>query len=745
MEIKLDHVSKYYQDNDKSTKGIEDVSLTFETDGSFVVITGESGAGKSTLIRILTGLEDFDEGEIYFDGMDVSGLSDKDRLDFYRKNISFVFQDYNLVESFSAEENIVLALIKQGIDTKAAKKRAAEVLAQVGLSEQAKMRTSKLSGGERQRVAIARSLALDTKVIIFDEPTGNLDQERSKQIIDLISSLCKNRLILYVTHEYQQVIDVVTRHIVLADGAVIKDENIRSPYAMTEVDSGLKKSNHFSLKSYLYASGLFSFRRPGRFIATFIVLLLTAWAFFGTGLLCAGVMELTVGSGYTYSGFGLGNTVLIQKNSYTDPDYVDEDAFLDVGDYFGESRTSPCVYLNTDYTIDSYIDDYSYSYTGSYNFTINNALPEKYTVYKKAANPAEDGIYLVMEADLTSSYAFNDFEALIGQKVYLSTYSIYSLTIKGSIVTSTFKSFPQYTLNGIYFYEKSGDPYGSILYRDTYIYLNNTQMQAMYDLYKDDIKGDGIYQAADQPSRSYSIACGDMTLTSDFANIDTEKTDYIVLNTAWKDDASLTLDMLKYSIPLSDTDYVEYSDEIEKYRYAVHGNPMNRIIEDKKLIVRAFYKDKTTAEKKAKELSSSYAVTYTGERTYQLSDNIGFDSTQVYMRFLVMLLFIFLIGVLVLIISLVRNILGKFYYRKDNDQMVLGYIGYSRKDMLFINLSQFLSLMLLFDIAIYALVLSFFEYARMLFMVLPGLFIFTIALSLLFSVVLALPNRRRAK
>ena len=111
MEIKLQNVTKYYQDGDKSTKGIENISMSLKTDGSFVVITGESGAGKSTLIRILTGLEDFDEGDITFDGVPLSGMSDQERLDLYSKNISFVFQDYNLVESFTAKENIKLALI----------------------------------------------------------------------------------------------------------------------------------------------------------------------------------------------------------------------------------------------------------------------------------------------------------------------------------------------------------------------------------------------------------------------------------------------------------------------------------------------------------------------------------------------------------------------------------------------------------------------------------------------------------
>lgn len=122
MEIRLKNVSKYYKDGEKSIKGVEDVSLSFNTNSSFVVITGESGSGKSTLIKILTGIEDFDEGEIYFDDVILSQLSNEERKEIYSDNVSFVFQDYNLVESFSALENIVIALIKKAIQLRKVKK-----------------------------------------------------------------------------------------------------------------------------------------------------------------------------------------------------------------------------------------------------------------------------------------------------------------------------------------------------------------------------------------------------------------------------------------------------------------------------------------------------------------------------------------------------------------------------------------------------------------------------------------------
>ena len=114
MQITLKDITKYYYDSGKSTKSLEGINLSFTTDGSFVAVTGESGAGKTTLIKILTGIEDFDEGEIYFDNEPISGADDKRRNKLYSDNVSFVFQDYSLVESLTAKENIVLALLKKG-------------------------------------------------------------------------------------------------------------------------------------------------------------------------------------------------------------------------------------------------------------------------------------------------------------------------------------------------------------------------------------------------------------------------------------------------------------------------------------------------------------------------------------------------------------------------------------------------------------------------------------------------------
>lgn len=738
MEIKLEHVSKYYQDNDKSTKGIEDISLSFQTDGSFVVITGESGSGKTTLIKILTGLEDFDEGEIYFDGMDASDFSDKERLEFYRNNISFVFQDYNLVESFSAEENIVLALIKQGVDKKEAKKKAAEVLERVGLRKQKKMRTSKLSGGERQRVAIARSIALDTKVIIFDEPTGNLDQERSKQIIELISSLCKDRLILYVTHEYQQVLDVVTRHVVLADGSVIKDEIVREPNIQKEEKSGLNKSNRFSFRNYLYAASRFAFRRPGRFIATVIVLFITAWAFFGTSLLCAGSIGL-VSITYTTSGFGVGNTVLVKKNEISDSKIEDEDGVVDTGDYLNQLYRDD-IYLNLESDIQSF-DGYSNGQLGDYGLSINNSLPEKYEIGKISDNPSDDGVYIVLYSALESATTYKDyFKPAVGKYAYISPFSPLESKIQTvDAVKEAFLSFPKVKINGVYFSDED-----SVYNTLSYLYAPTNVLQKVYDLVYQDYKGTDLHKSEGSISYAYSVMADNKELNKSTSADDDLSSSHFLFNSKWKDE-DIVLSFSSYTLPLKESKYIAYDDSVSTYSYHVYGDPIGRIIEEYDLYARIYYPDAKTAETKAKELSQSYQIEYDGpyQRTHYQVATIS--SMNAILRFLFLLLYVFLVGLLFLVVFLVKNILNKFYYRKDNDQMVLSYIGYSKKDMLFINLFQFLSLSILFMAVINIVMVLLESYVKSLFMLLPGFFIFAIVLDLLFSVYLALPSRKRVR
>lgn len=220
--LKLEHVSKYYHNNGVTTKGLDDISVEFNK-GEVVAITGESGSGKSTLLNIISNLDTYDDGEIYFKGNETSYFNVLDMDQFRKNKISFIFQNYNIIESYTVLENVMVPLMINGISKKEAKNKAFEILKKVNLTDRASNRGTQLSGGEKQRCVIARALALDTPIIACDEPTGNLDQKTGREIMELICSLSKEKLVLIVTHNFDEISDLATRKIKIHDGKIVED------------------------------------------------------------------------------------------------------------------------------------------------------------------------------------------------------------------------------------------------------------------------------------------------------------------------------------------------------------------------------------------------------------------------------------------------------------------------------------------------------------------------------------------
>ncbi len=233
--IELQNISKYYYTDTSVTLALNKISLKFPDKG-FVAITGESGSGKSTLLNIISGLDTFDDGEMYFNGKPTFQFDSADWERYRRKYIGFVFQNYGLVGHYSALDNCMVALLIQGLSAYKARKKAMEYLEKVGLKDQALLRASELSSGQKQRLSIARALAKNTDIIVADEPTGNLDSETSAQIIELLSELSKERLIIMVTHDYERVEEVATRKIRLHDGELVS--NIKVNMHLIEGENG---------------------------------------------------------------------------------------------------------------------------------------------------------------------------------------------------------------------------------------------------------------------------------------------------------------------------------------------------------------------------------------------------------------------------------------------------------------------------------------------------------------------------
>lgn len=218
--IRLENVSKSYKNG---VHALRDVNLYIE-EGEFVYIIGPTGSGKSTLIKLLDGEEIPNTGEVHVAGIDVGRLKHK-KVPIYRRNIGVVFQDFRLLPSLTIFENIAFALEVIGLDKVTIRRRVREVLELVSLSEKARSFPNELSGGQQQRATIGRAIANKPKVLIADEPTGNLDPEKSMEIMELLEKINREQrtTIVMVTHDSQLVNRYKKRTIALEEGYVVAD------------------------------------------------------------------------------------------------------------------------------------------------------------------------------------------------------------------------------------------------------------------------------------------------------------------------------------------------------------------------------------------------------------------------------------------------------------------------------------------------------------------------------------------
>ena len=220
--IRLRNVSKYYYNKGIIASGISKVNLDLDV-GEFIVITGESGSGKSTLLNVISGLDSYEEGEMYIEGSETSHYSAADFEEYRQKYISCIFQDFNLVSSYTVYQNVALAMQIDGRSAAEIKETVPEIIEKVGLSEFKNRKVSRLSGGQKQRVAIARALAKDTMILVADEPTGNLDSASAADIVELLTDIASDKLVIVVTHNYEQFKDHATRVIKMHDGRIAED------------------------------------------------------------------------------------------------------------------------------------------------------------------------------------------------------------------------------------------------------------------------------------------------------------------------------------------------------------------------------------------------------------------------------------------------------------------------------------------------------------------------------------------
>ena len=221
--VVLENVTKIYKMGSEEIKALDDLSLEIR-DGEILVVMGPSGSGKSTFLHLVGCLDRPTSRKILIDGKDISNLRERELARIRNRTIGFVFQQFNLLPRLTALENVELPMIYAGIPKRKRVERAKKLLEMVGLSDRMKHRPSQLSGGQQQRVAIARALANDPKIILADEPTGNLDTKSGEVVINILRDLNRKGLtIVIVTHDPDITI-IAHRVIHLKDGKIIKEE-----------------------------------------------------------------------------------------------------------------------------------------------------------------------------------------------------------------------------------------------------------------------------------------------------------------------------------------------------------------------------------------------------------------------------------------------------------------------------------------------------------------------------------------
>lgn len=226
--IQAQHLRKIYRSGHLRVEALHDIDMAVMR-GEMVAIMGPSGCGKTTLLNCLAGLDTVDEGEVFIQGDNLRDLTDNERTSYRARHMGFIFQDFNLLPMLSSVENVELPMLVSKVSTRKARKRALELLDQVGLADRARHRPAELSGGQRQRVAIARALTNNPAIVWADEPTGNLDSEAATEVMKLLRFFNEQmgQTLVVVTHA-PEVGQLANRIVRMRDGKIVYQDREKS-------------------------------------------------------------------------------------------------------------------------------------------------------------------------------------------------------------------------------------------------------------------------------------------------------------------------------------------------------------------------------------------------------------------------------------------------------------------------------------------------------------------------------------
>ncbi len=410
--LRLKNVSKFYYSNGVIASGFSKVNLELAM-GEFVVITGESGSGKSTLLSVLSGLDTYEEGEMYINGEETSHYNETDFEEYRRKYVGNIFQNFNLVNSYTVYQNVELSLMLNGQEKKDTKEKILDIIQKVGLEKFANTKCSKLSGGQKQRVAIARALAKETPIIVADEPTGNLDSESAEEVVKLLNEISKDKLVIIVTHNLEKVEQYATRLIKMHDGKILEDKVLEQP--SEEKDEEERTFSDITVPNRVRLGVRNTFNIPAKFVLIFAVFLFVSFAVAGT---YSSFQQME----YEESVFGYNmffndtspSRVIISKpdkSAITDAEFAAIEALNNVNRIAKDD-------VLTDYNMSISDDEYWYYFYGNF-FDIQDFKGE-ITEGRLPENPYE----IVLTGGKDDYYLTHDIEALLNKTFYIERYDV---------------------------------------------------------------------------------------------------------------------------------------------------------------------------------------------------------------------------------------------------------------------------------------------------------------------------------
>ena len=398
--IELKNVSKFYNDNNIVTIGLKNASLKLNK-GEFVAITGDSGSGKSTLLNVISLIDTYDEGEMLYYGNETFYFNQNDCDEFRKNNVAFIFQKYNIIDSYTVLQNVMLPLLIKGKTETEAKAEAVEIIKRVGLGHRINNKGTKLSGGEKQRCVIARALATDAPILACDEPTGNLDSQTSKEIINLIKEVSKDKLVLIVTHDYEAIKDICTRKIKLSDGEIVEDITFKEGIEEENKEVVLRKEK--PAKKTLWKLALSNvLSTPKQTIFTSLVFIFVSCVFL---LLSLFMVKVSYEANFTYSdSYGIlsEDRMIIYSKDHSSLDMAKLQSLLKDSEYYENA----------------FYEESNNSMQIGDGLWINGAVTFHELDFELLAGTDEvnAGEFVLVMSDLMY---FEDFEYYIGQEVKL--------------------------------------------------------------------------------------------------------------------------------------------------------------------------------------------------------------------------------------------------------------------------------------------------------------------------------------